>query len=98
MNSARDTSTSLSAGGSVLLKESFDGSSWTWTELPAYFGGEHLATNRPSSWWKFTFRDHLGTMRVEANGNGTINAAPDFYPFGMERTSTSPLDDQLFTD
>ena len=84
--------------GQVLKEFVNAGGGYAQDSIYAYLNGSHLASLGTSGGWKFTFRDHLGTLRVRAGSGGAIVSRHDFYPFGGEHTTPSADEDHAFTD
>ena len=86
------------ADGSVFREYTDSGSGYSASHTYAHLNGGHLASYKPASGgWKYSFRDHLGTLRVRSNSSGGGITRHDYYPFGGEHMPPATSQNYKFT-
>ena len=71
--------------GALHPEQRYDSTTSTWKNHRGryYLNGLQLASQKKGEWWKYTFQDNLGTMRVRTNRTGsTVNLGRTTAPPG----------------
>jgi RHS repeat-associated protein len=70
------------SGSDTLLESDLNAN---WTVAYAFLNGQRIArVDLPGDTVNYYFLDHLGSVRIVTNSNGTIEKESDFYPYGGE--------------
>lgn len=74
--------------GQVIRRFTRTGGTWRWEQDYIHRDRQLLASDLLGGVRRYFHLDHLGTPRLITNGNGTKIAEHNYYPFGLEETSS----------